>query len=196
MNHGEDLVNVVAKVSADVGVDLAKSTTETVKNFLLLLLQTAKERSNKLTIGEVNLEKMLSSGEAIKMCELKKQDMEQFAQKGMKYGITYTAIEEDGKELCSVLFPESNMERVQKVLESMLEDKVKEDNEKVKDLLKNEKQDLLEKKDEDKDKNKDKDKLKKTLEERREDVRPKIENQKMTEMTKGKDKIKERDNSR
>lgn len=126
MNTGGDLANIVANVTADVGKEAVKASGEVAKAILLMLINNARERSQRVKAGETTLQKLLDSGEEIRMADLSKKDLNEFIKKSKLWGISYAVISEDNKDTYSVLFKASEQERVLKVLENILEVKMME----------------------------------------------------------------------
>lgn len=122
---GGELANIVAHVGADLGKETAKATGEIAKNLLLMLIKNQQEKA-RVKAGKTNLQRLLKSGEEIKMADLSEQDLHEFDKKAKSYGITYAVISEEGKDGHTVLYKVSEEERVKKVLEDILEKKIKD----------------------------------------------------------------------
>lgn len=131
IGHGEDLANVAAQAMKDT-VDktaevTAKATGNIAKMLLEMILNRLKQTKEKDKLGKTNLEEILKSGQEVKMVEMNKADIKDFAKLSKEYGIQFAVIGKKSKDVKSIMFKASDVERVQKALEKLIEIKVQRD---------------------------------------------------------------------
>lgn len=114
---GGDVSTLVVRASTDLTKEAAKMTNESVKQFLLYMIQKAKEQSDRA--GETALKKLIKSNDEIKLFDLEQKQLRAFSELAKKYEVTY-AIVEDQKHY-SVFYKQSDEARVKMVLEKLLE---------------------------------------------------------------------------
>lgn len=123
MDLGTDVANIATRVGTDLSKEAAKMTNETMKQFLLYLIQKAKENGNKA--GEVSLKKLRESNEEIKVFDLPKDQFRSFVQEAKFYEITFSALEEN-PDSYAVLYKSSEEARVKRILKNLIEQTVGE----------------------------------------------------------------------
>ncbi len=141
MSTGEDLANVVVKVSAELTRDAIKKiaeetsrATQTLLNlFLSLLLKKLEERGGE--VKENNLSKFLSDDEPMRQIMIEKEDMENFREQALKSGLKFCPIENKKDGNFVVLFKEKDMAKAEIAL-------IKARNEILEKNIKSEKVDL------------------------------------------------------
>ncbi|WP_068612603.1 DUF3801 domain-containing protein [Paenibacillus tuaregi] len=114
---GGDVSTIVARMASDVSRETAKMTNESVKQLLVFLINRAKEQGDRA--GQKSLQRLLRSKDEIKMFDLDKQHLKEFAEKAKKYAISYAVINDQGKH--SVFYKQSEENRVKSILESLIQ---------------------------------------------------------------------------
>lgn len=128
MDLGSEAANSVLSTGSKVVESTATKTVESVvkgvEELTYILLKSLLDGIKNLSPNS-NLKKLLDSGEGIKMTELSKEDIKGFRNEAKKLGVDLAVVKEKGKDTLTVLFSEKSMERVEKVLNKMIEVKMK-----------------------------------------------------------------------
>lgn len=114
---GDDVSTLVVGATNDLTREATKMANESVKQFLLFMIQRAKEQSDRS--GLIGLRKLVKSNDEIKMFDLEQKQLKAFNELAKKYEITY-AVVEDNKRY-SVFYKQSDEARVKLALEKLLE---------------------------------------------------------------------------
>ncbi|WP_433946999.1 DUF3801 domain-containing protein [Paenibacillus sp. SN-8-1] len=114
---GGDVASVVTRVGVDLSREAMKITNESMKLLLIHLIKQAREREDRP--GEKSLQKLLKSQEEIKMFDLDKQHLKEFAEKAKKYAVSFSIINDQGNH--SVFYKSSEENRVKSILESLVQ---------------------------------------------------------------------------
>lgn len=122
---GGDVSTLVVRASTDLTKEAAKMTNESVKQFLLYMIQKSKEQSDRA--GEIALKRLIKSNDEIKLFDLEQKQLKAFSELAKKYEVTY-AVVEDQKHY-SVFYKQSDEARVKMVLEKLLEQGINKESE-------------------------------------------------------------------
>lgn len=121
MNTGGETASILMAFSAEVSKEGLKSGVELLK---FLIMGYLKSRGN-LNTGEVNMKKMIESGEEIKTMDINIKDAEKFASMAKDAGITF-AFFQKGEEKHTIAYLAKEAELVNKLLDIIKQGKVKE----------------------------------------------------------------------
>lgn len=121
MNTGGETASILMAFSAEVSKEGLKSGVELLKFLIMGYLN----KKGVLNAGEVNIKKMLESGEDIKTIDLNKKDAELFAKMAKDSGITF-AFFQKGEEVHTIAYLTSEAELVLKMLDIIKQGKVKD----------------------------------------------------------------------
>lgn len=121
MNTGGDTASILMAFSAEVGKEGLKSSVELLKFLIMGYLN----KKGSLNAGEVNMKKMLESGEEIKTMDLNSKDAEKFAVMAKEAGITF-AFFQKGEEKHTIAYFTKEAELVNKLLDIIKQGKVKD----------------------------------------------------------------------
>lgn len=123
-DHGADVVNVAANLSADFLKGMAKISAEGIKMLLLLSREGTKVRS-----GQTNIKKLIKSldaGDQITDAHISKMDAQRVAELSNKHKVLY-AIVEDAKGDYTVYFQQSQADRMKNILQDIKAEHLKEE---------------------------------------------------------------------
>ena len=121
MNTGGETASILMAFSAEVSKEGLKSGVELLKFLIMGYLN----KKGVLNAGEVNMKKMLESGEEIKTMDLNMKDAEIFARMAKDSGITY-AFFQKGDENYTIAYLAKEAELVNKLLDILKQGKVKD----------------------------------------------------------------------
>lgn len=121
MNTGGETASILMAFSAEVSKEGLKSGVELLKFLIMGYLN----KKGVLNAGEVNMKKMLESGEEIKTMDLNKKDAEAFARMAKDSGITF-AFFQKGEEKHTIAYLAKEAELVNKMLDIIKQGKVKD----------------------------------------------------------------------
>lgn len=121
MNTGGETASILMAFSAEVSKEGLKSGIDLLK---FLIMGYLKKKGN-LNTGEVNMKKMLESGEEIKTMDLNTKDAEKFAVMAKETGITF-AFFQKGDEKHTIAYLAKEAELVNKLLDLIKQEKVKD----------------------------------------------------------------------
>lgn len=124
MNTGGETANILMAFIAEIGKDHLRIGGELLKYLLVDYLKNSKS----LNAGEVNMKKMLESGEEIKTLDLNVKDAEMFAEMAKEIGITF-AFFQKGEEEHTIAYLVKEAELVNKLLDNIKKGKIKNINE-------------------------------------------------------------------
>lgn len=124
MNTGGETASILMAFSAEVSKEGLKSGVELLKFLIMGYLN----KKGDLNAGEVNMKKMLESGEEIKTMDLNNKDAEKFAVMAKETGITYSLFQK-GEEKHTIAYLAKEAELVNKLLDIIKQEKVKDINE-------------------------------------------------------------------
>lgn len=114
---GGDVSTIVTRMASDLSRETAKMTNESIKQMLIFLINRAKEQGDKP--GEKSLKKLLTSKDEIKMFDLEKSRLKEFANKAKRYQIAYAVVEDGGRH--SVFYKQSDEVRVKSIIENLIQ---------------------------------------------------------------------------
>lgn len=120
MNTGGETASILMAFSAEVSKEGLKSGVELLKFLIMGYLN----KKGVLNAGEVNMKKMLESGEEIKTLDLNTKDAERFAAMAKDSGITF-AFFQKGEEVHTIAYLANEAELVNKMLDIIKQEKVK-----------------------------------------------------------------------
>ncbi len=120
MNTGGDTASILMAFSAEVSKEGLKSGVELLKFLIMGYLN----KKGVLNAGEVNMKKMLESGEEIKTMDLNIKDAEAFARMAKDSGITF-AFFQKGEEKHTIAYLAKEAELVNKMLDIIKQGKMK-----------------------------------------------------------------------
>lgn len=121
MNTGGETASILMAFSAEVSKEGLKSGVELLKFLIMGYLN----KKGVLNAGEVNMKKMLESGEEIKTMDLNTKDAEAFARMAKDSGITF-AFFQKGEENHTIAYLAKEAELVNKMLDIIKQGKVKD----------------------------------------------------------------------
>lgn len=121
MNTGGETASILMAFSAEVSKEGLKSGVELLKFLIMGYLN----KKGVLNAGEVNMKKMLESGEEIKTMDLNNKDAEVFAKMAKDSGITF-AFFQKGEEKHTIAYLAKEAELVNKLLDIIKQGKVKD----------------------------------------------------------------------
>lgn len=139
---GGDVANILASVSADMAKDGVKITGHLAKEILLLLLNNAKEKQ-KYKTGEINLEKLLKSGEELKATRVNSEFVKEFSERAKELGIAFAVIGKKEDEYKKIIFKSTDEEFIKLTYEETIKNHVHEQEHEQNQML--EKENLNEK---------------------------------------------------
>ncbi|MEK4433099.1 DNA translocase FtsK [Paenibacillus sp. FSL M7-0802] len=113
---GGDVSTIVTRMASDFSRETAKMTNESIKQMLIFLINKAREQGDKP--GEKSLKKLLSSKDEIKLFDLDKSRLKEFAEKAKRYQIAYAVVEDEGRH--SVFYKQSDEVRVKSIIENLI----------------------------------------------------------------------------
>ncbi len=123
MNTGGETAGILMAFSAEMGKEALKNSVELLKFLVMGYLKSKGD----LNAGEVNMKRMLESGEEIKTIDINTKDTEKFASMAKEAGITF-AFFQKGEENHTIAYLASEAELVNKLLDILKHEKVKEIN--------------------------------------------------------------------
>lgn len=121
MNTGGETASILMAFSAEVSKEGLKSGVELLKFLIMGYLN----KKGDLNAGEVNMKKMLESGEEIKTLDLNTKDAERFASMAKESGITF-AFFQKGDEKHTIAYLAKEAELVNKMLDIIKQGKTKD----------------------------------------------------------------------
>lgn len=121
MNTGGETASILMAFSAEVSKEGLKSGVELLKFLIMGYLN----KKGVLNAGEVNMKRMLESGEEIKTMDLNTKDAEAFTKMAKDSGITF-AFFQKGDENHTIAYLAKEAELVNKMLDIIKQGKVKE----------------------------------------------------------------------
>lgn len=121
MNTGGETASILMAFSAEVSKEGLKSGVELLKFLIMGYLKN----KGSLNAGEVNMKKMIESGEEIKTMDLNTKDAEKFASMAKDAGITF-AFFQKGEEKHTIAYLAKEAELVNKLLDIIKQGKVNE----------------------------------------------------------------------
>lgn len=121
MNTGGETASILMAFSAEVSKEGLKSGVELLKFLIMGYLN----KKGILNAGEVNMKRMLESGEEIKTMDLNTKDAEAFAKMAKDSGITF-AFFQKGEEKHTIAYLAKEAELVNKMLDIIKQGKVKD----------------------------------------------------------------------
>ncbi|MHA7584580.1 DNA translocase FtsK [Paenibacillus vandeheii] len=113
---GGDVSTIVTRMASDFSRETAKMTNESIKQMLIFLINKAREQGDKP--GEKSLKKLLASKDEIKLFDLDKSRLKEFAEKAKRYQIAYAVVEDEGRH--SVFYKQSDEVRVKSIIENLI----------------------------------------------------------------------------
>lgn len=113
---GGDVSTIVTRMASDFSRETAKMTNESIKQMLIFLINKAREQGDKP--GEKSLKKLLASKDEIKLFDLDKSRLKEFAEKAKHYQIAYAVVEDEGRH--SVFYKQSDEVRVKSIIENLI----------------------------------------------------------------------------
>ncbi|WMJ77854.1 hypothetical protein RBQ61_02700 [Sedimentibacter sp. MB35-C1] len=123
MNTGGDTASILMAFSAEVGKEGLKGGVELLK----FLLSNYLSKKKNLNPGEINMKRMLESGESIITMDLNAKDAEAFASMAKGSGITF-AFFQKGEDMHTIAYLEREAQLVNKLLDIIKQGKAKEIN--------------------------------------------------------------------
>ena len=119
MNMGGDAAERLVRDSLMITEEAVKLAGLGAKNLAALLVALAKEEEK--THGPTRLTRLLRSGEELKLLPIKSEDLRQFRQLAMEYGVLFCPIKNKSLDngLNDILFPASAAASINRVLEHM-----------------------------------------------------------------------------
>lgn len=126
MQTSEDMTNIVARVASEIGVQAVKSSGNIVGGavnvILESLLKKLSEKNKNIHPGRTNLNKLIKSGNDLKMTDINQNDIKMFTAKAKKFGLVFAVIK--NKDSRFVIYRSDDIERVKKVLELAFAEKL------------------------------------------------------------------------
>lgn len=142
MNLGGDTAQIMTACAVEVGKDSAKGITKIGGELLKYLLAgLLKKATEKMNTGEINMKKLLKSGEELEMININRNDAKIFTSKAKKLGLTFSCFDKKDKSgdgEVTYAFKASDVGIVKKILEKMEEEKLKGIKNESKDDINNE----------------------------------------------------------
>lgn len=126
MDVGKDLTDVAAQITAELGRETIKAvgtiTGKSAQIVLETLIEHIKKRYSMDKPGETNLKKLLHSNKNLKMVDMETKDVEIFAEKAQKFGLTYAVVSDDNKS--HIIFKDENSDFIRRIFEIMIDKKL------------------------------------------------------------------------
>ncbi len=121
MNTGGETTSILMAFSAEMGKEALKNSVELMK---FLIMGYLRNKGN-LNTGEVNMKRMIESGEELKTMDLNVKDAERFAVMAKEAGITFAFFQKN-EEKHTIAYLAREAELVNKLLDIIKQGKVKE----------------------------------------------------------------------
>lgn len=121
MNTGGETTSILMAFSAEMGKEALKNSVELMK---FLIMGYLRNKGN-LNTGEVNMKRMIESGEELKTMDLNVKDAERFAVMAKESGITFAFFQKN-EEKHTIAYLAREAELVNKLLDIIKQGKVKE----------------------------------------------------------------------
>lgn len=121
MNTGGETTSILMAFSAEMGKEALKNSVELMK---FLIMGYLRNKGN-LNTGEVNMKRMIESGEELKTMDLNVKDAERFAVMAKDAGITFAFFQKN-EEKHTIAYLAREAELVNKLLDIIKQGKVKE----------------------------------------------------------------------
>lgn len=135
MDLGSEAASSVLNAGSKVAESTAEKAVEGTASIAYLLLQGILKTAVNLP-KNTNLEKLVKSGKEIKMTELSLDDLKVFKKQAKKLGIEAAVIQEKNKDTRTVLYSADCVERVEKIINQIVSEKVKLSDEKDRPSIK------------------------------------------------------------
>lgn len=133
MNTGGEVAGIMANMYAEVGKKSLEMGSQLISYLFLALVKKMAEKGEKLTTGQINMSKLLESGDELKQISLNSKSAMQFISKAEKAGLTFALLDDNvNKEgSTTIFFKAKDIEIVKAIMGQIEADKKNNIEEKV-----------------------------------------------------------------